>query len=60
MEGDEDFFKVYSSVPVGERDSVVVVIEEDPISWNLAYQEIKNKTARGEKILRTLKELDII
>ncbi len=56
----EAFFKIYSNLPIEERNNVVVVIEGDPISWNLAYQEIKNNTSRGDKILNTLKELDII
>jgi len=60
MKGDEDFFKVFSSVPTEERKNVVAVINEEPISWNLAYIEIKNKTKKGEEILKTLKELDII
>lgn len=60
MEGDEAFFKVYSNVPINERENVVVVINKKPISWNLAYQEIKNKTKMGEKILKTLKILEII
>jgi len=60
MEGDEDFFKVFSSVPIEERKNVVIVFDDEPISWNLAYLEIKNNTKKGEEILKTLKELDII
>jgi hypothetical protein len=60
MEGTEDFFKVYSSLPIDERENVVVVINKEPISWNLAYHEIKNKTKNGEIILKKLKELEII
>jgi len=60
MEGEEDFFKVYAGLPIEERNNVVVVIDEKPINWNLAYQEIKNKTKRGEKILEILKKLEII
>ena len=56
----EDFFKVYANVPIEERNNVVVVVEEKPISWNLAYQEIKNNTKLAEKILKILKELEII
>jgi len=58
--GSEDFFKVYSEVPLDERKLVIVVTDKEPISWNLAYQEIKNNTKRGEKILKILKELKII
>jgi len=60
IEGAEDFFKVYSEVPLDERKLVVIVLKGEPISWSLAYQEIKNNTNRGEKILKILKELEII
>ncbi len=60
MEGTEDFFKVYSNLPVDERSNVVVVLNNKSISWNLAYQEIKNNTENGKIILKTLKELEII
>ena len=60
MEGQEEFFKIYSSLPMEERDKVVVVIEREPVSWNLAYQEIKNNTKNGQKILKMLKALEII
>lgn len=60
LKGKEDFFKVYSNLPIEERNHVVVVIKEQPISWNLAYQEIKNETKLGQQILKILKELEII
>ena len=60
MKEKEDFFKIYSNIPIEERKNVVVVIDEQPISWSLAYQEIKNETELGEKIFKILKELDII
>ena len=60
LKGKEDFFKIYSGLPLEERNNVVVVVKEQPISWNLAYQEIKNETKRGQQILNILKELGII
>ena len=60
MENAEDFFKVYSNVPLEERDNALVVIGKKPISWNLASQEIKNKTENGKQILKILNELEII
>lgn len=56
----EDFFKVYSGVPIEERSNTIAVIDEEPINWHLAFQEIKNKTERSKKILKMLKELEII
>jgi len=56
----EDFFTIYANLPIEEREKVVVVIDNQPISWNVAYYEIKNDTNRGYKILNALKDLDII
>lgn len=60
MDEKEAFFKIYSSLPLEEREKVVIVIDNEPISWNLAYQEIKNDTKRAHKILSILKKLEII
>lgn len=60
LKGKEDFFKIYSNIPIQERKNVVVVVNNQPISWALAFQEIKNETELGEKILKILKELEII
>ncbi len=60
MEREEEFFKVYASVPLDERKNVLVVIDENPISWNLAYACIKNKSPDAGKILKILKEIGII
>ncbi len=56
----ESFFKVYANLPIEERDNVVVVINKQPISWNITYLEIKNNTKLGQQILKTLKELAIL
>lgn len=56
----EKFFKVYSGVPIEERNNTIAVIDDEPINWHLAFQEIKNKTERAKKILQILKKLEII
>ena len=60
MEMKEEFFKIYANLPIEERNNVVVVINKQPISWNIAYLEIKNSTKLGQKILKILKELGIL
>ena len=60
MKGEEDFFKVYANVTLDERKNVLVVIDGNHISWNLAYEYMKNKTSDAEKILKTLNEIGII
>ena len=56
----ERFFKVYSGLPLEERSNPVAVIDDEPISWKLAHEEISNGTERGEKILKMLIGLKII
>ena len=58
------FVQVYSNLPINVRKEIVVVVDVDgkpkPISWDVAYIEIKNKTALGDVILKKLIELQII
>ena len=56
----ERFMKVYITLPLSERGQVVVVINEEPISWVLAYKQIVQKTGLGKKIGEKLIELKII
>jgi len=42
------------------RREIILVINDEPITWNTAYVEIKNKTKLGRKILLKLIELNFI
>ena len=56
----EKFLKIYYNLPLKIREEVILDIEDKPITWNVAYIEIKNKTGVGEIILEKLTELEII
>ncbi len=56
----ERFFKVYSNLPLDERKKPIVILGKEPVSWDLAYEEIKNETEKGKKILNILITLDFI
>jgi len=56
----ERFMKVYSNLPFEERGLTVLVIEEKPIDWNMAYRELEHNTELGKKIGIKLVELQII
>ncbi len=58
--GKERFFKVYANIPINLRKEIILLIDEKPISWDVAYLEIKGDTAIGQKILNSLLKLDII
>lgn len=59
-EGLSRFLKVYANIPMNLRREIILVINEEPITWNTAYVEIKNKTKLGRKILLKLIELNFI
>ena len=54
------FTKVYNNLPIPERDLVSVVIDEDGITWRLAYKEIKDDTELGKRIQKKLEDLKLI
>jgi hypothetical protein len=61
------FLRVYQNLPLNERRNTILVLEEKgkspekkPISWDIAYLEIEEETAIGEKILNKLIKLNLI
>lgn len=60
MGSKEKFLKIYSSLPMGVRKEIVLILEEKPIIWDVAYIEINQDTKLGEIILEKLKTLELI
>lgn len=57
----ELFLKIYANLPINIRDEIILVLpNKGPITWNIAYLEIKQDTKLGEEILKKLGELGII
>lgn len=56
----ERFMRVYSDLPLKLRKEIVMVIDEEPVTWNAAYIEVKNNTEKGKRILEKLASLGII
>ena len=57
----EKFIKIYANLLIGVRQEIVLVLEDNkPISWDVAYNEIRNDTPLGDIILEKLKKLEII
>ncbi len=59
-DSESKFVQIYSNLPLKTREEIIVVVENKPISWNVAYQEIAHKTKKGEEILEKLKKMKII
>lgn len=56
----EKFLKIYADIPLNLRKEIILVLENEPISWNVAFVEVSNKTDKAKTILKKLKELEII
>ena len=51
----EKFLRTFANVPLNLRAEIILVLEENnikqPITWEVAYLEIKNNTERSKIIL---------
>lgn len=54
------FYQVYANLPLGARNEIVAMIDNEPISWNATFVEIDNNTKKSEEILDRLVQLGII
>jgi len=52
--------KVYSNLPLNLRREIIVVIDKEPISWEVAHNEVINNTTLGKRILKKLSDLSLI
>jgi len=58
----EQFLKVYANVPLSMRDEIILLLgdKKRPITWDVAYLEVREKTEVSKGILQELKDLDLI
>lgn len=56
------FFRFYANLPINTRREVILDLKNDggPITWEVAYREIKAETELGNYILGRLIELKFI
>ncbi len=56
----ERFLKIYSNLPLSIREEIILILDKKPITWNVAYLEVKNNSKLSQEILEKLDELKII
>jgi len=56
----EKFYTVYANLPLDIREEVILVIDNEPITWQVAKLEIDNNTQSGKQILEKLDSLEVI
>lgn len=60
MDLKQRFYQVYNNLPLGVRDGVILVINNESITWMVARLEIDNNTPLSKEILERLEELKFI
>jgi len=54
------FLKIYANLSLNQRNEIVIVIDDEPLTWNAARIEVENDTEKGREILEKLVKLGII
>lgn len=60
MDKKTQFLKIYANLPLGMRDEIVVVLGNEPLTWNVAKLEIEQDTPKGKEVLKILTNLKIL
>lgn len=60
MELKDRFYKAYNNLPLGLREEIILVINDESITWKVARLEIDNDTPISTEILEKLAALQII
>lgn len=56
----ERFIKIFSNLQIDLRNEIILIINEKPITWNVAYNEIINESNLSKVILKKMAELELI
>lgn len=56
----EKFFTLYANLPINLRSEIIAVIDNEPISWKVAYREISASTKLGDRLLEWLLKMQFI
>jgi len=54
------FLQIYANLPLNQRNEIIVIVDNEPLTWNSARIEVENDTEKGKKILEKLVNLEII
>lgn len=54
------FLQVYANLPLNQRGEIIVVIDDEPLTWNAARIEVENETEKGKEILEKLVKMGIL
>lgn len=60
MESKEQFLKIYANLPMGVRQEIILVLDDQPVTWDVVYNEVVSDTPLAKIILGKLEKLKFI
>jgi len=54
------FLQTYANLPLNQRNEIIIVIDDGPLTWNVAKIEVENDTLKGKEILEKLVKMRIL
>ena len=60
MNKKQSFYKIYSNLPLNIREEIVIVYNDEPISWKVVKLYVDEDTKSGKEILEKMEKLNII
>ena len=54
------FLQIYANLPLNQRNEIIIVIDDESLTWNAVKIEVENDTLMGRRILDKLIGLGII
>ena len=54
------FLQVYANLPLNQRNEIIVVIDDEPLTWHAARIEVENDTEKGKNIIEKLIGMGIL
>jgi hypothetical protein len=60
MDRSSQFLNIYANLPLNQRNEIIVVLDNEELTWNSAKIEVLNETDKGKEILEKLVKLKIL
>ena len=54
------FYRVYANLPLGLRKNIIALYADKPVTWDVIYIEVQEKTKASKVLLEYLRRLEII
>jgi len=54
------FYRTFANLPLGVRDEIIVVIDNQPMTWNVVKVEVDANSDISKEILKKLQELKLL